>query len=168
MAQEEAPGVHRRDQEKLPLLQCLAFGTGHMVNVLAVAGMWFPYGLLFFENVLNIPPGSTGTILIVAQVAGAVFLPFIGMWSDNCECSYGRRKIFHLLGLFAYITFFFVWHECFGCENVADGYKVVYYSSFAVLFQFGWAATQIAQLSLVPELTSDRNEKVKLNSIRSV
>ena len=152
---------------KLPLLQRFAFGTGHMLNVVAVAGMWFPYGIAFFKQVLLIPHASVGHIFIIAQVAGAVFMPFVGMWSDQCVCKYGRRKIFHLVGLIAFVcSFFFVWHECFGCAGVPDSYKVLYYSSFAIVFQFGWAATQIAQLALVPELTSDKNVKVELNSIR--
>ena len=97
---------------KLPLLQRFAFGTGHMLNVVAVAGMWFPYGIAFFKQVLLIPHASVGHIFIIAQVAGAVFMPFVGMWSDQCVCKYGRRKIFHLVGLIAFVcSFFFVWHE---------------------------------------------------------
>ena len=152
---------------RLPLIQRFAFGTGHLINVLTVAGMWFPYGIAFFTQVLQIPHDSVGNIMLAAQVAGAIFTPFLGIWSDQCVCRYGRRKIFHLIGLVAFVcSFFFVWYDCLGCEGVTDGYKVLYYSSFAIVFQFGWAAAQIAQLAMIPELTSDRNERVELNSIR--
>lgn len=153
--------------EKLSLLQRFAFGTGHMLNVLAVAGMWFPYGIAFFTQVLEIPHASVGHIFIAAQVAGAIFTPFLGIWSDQCVCKYGRRKIFHLIGIISFVfSFFFVWYDCIGCQGVDDNYKVLYYASFAIVFQFGWAAAQIAQLALIPEMTSDRNERVGLNSIR--
>jgi Na+/melibiose symporter-like transporter len=41
-----------------------------------------------------------------------------------------------------------------------------YYAPFVVIFQFGWASTQISHLSLIPQLTSDKNERVALNAIR--
>ena len=154
---------------RLPILQRFAFGTGHLINVLTVAGMWFPYGIVFFTQVLQISHDSVGQIFLISQVAGAIFTPFLGIWSDQCVCSYGRRKIFHLVGLVSFvISFFFVWYKCFGCEGVDDGYKVLYYASFAIVFQFGWAAAQIAQLAMIPELTPDRNERVELNSIRYI
>ncbi|KAK3709913.1 hypothetical protein QZH41_020039, partial [Actinostola sp. cb2023] len=41
-----------------------------------------------------------------------------------------------------------------------------YYTPFIVVFQFGWASTQISHLALIPELTSDEHEKTSLNAIR--
>lgn len=155
-----------RDSYRLPWYRRLAFGTGHVLHVLAAA-MWYPYGLVFFELVLQLSAKSTGTIILVAQVVGAISTPFVGMWSDQCRCNYGRRKIFHLMGVVAGVfSFFFVWHECFNCADVSEGYQVLYFSCFAAVFQFGWAAAQIAQLSLIPELTTDKSVKVELNSIR--
>ena len=152
---------------RLPLYRKLAFGTGHFLMVLAVS-MWFSYSVLFYEKVLQLPASSTGTIVLVSQIFGGVSTPFVGMWSDNCKCSYGRRKIFHLMGNIAVAcSFFFIWYDCLGCEDVEDPYKVLYYASLAAIFQFG-AAVQISQLSLIPELTTDKSVKVELNSIRSV
>lgn len=151
---------------RLPWYRRVAFGTGHVLHVLAAA-MWYPYGLVFFELVLQLSAKSAGTIILVAQIAGAISTPFVGMWSDQCRCNYGRRKIFHLVGVIAGVfSFFFVWHECFTCADAPEGYQVLYFSCFAAVFQFGWAAAQIAQLSLIPELTTDKNIKVELNSIR--
>jgi Na+/melibiose symporter-like transporter len=55
---------------------------------------------------------------------------------------------------------------CIGCENTEQIYRFVYYAPFVVIFQFGWAATQISHLSLIPQLTSYENERVALNAIR--
>ena len=75
--------------------------------------------------------------------------------------------MFHLIGMLAVASsFFFIWHECLGCVNAPYNYQVLYYSSFAIVFEFGWAAIQVSQLSLIPELTTDKNVKVELNSIR--
>ena len=163
MGEQNRVGVRQR----LPFYRKLAFGTGHFLMVLAVA-MWFSYSVVFFEKVLKIPASSTGTIILISQIFGAISTPFVGMWSDDCKCRYGRRKIFHLMGnVSVACSYFFIWYECLGCEDVEDPYKVLYYASFAAMYQFG-AAVQIAQLSLIPELTSDKSTKVELNSIRSV
>ena len=153
------------NQERLSIMFRVAFGMGNMLNVLGVVGMWFPYALTFFTKVLLLSPKQAGTIVLVAQVAGGVFTPLVGMLSDLCKCPiYGRRKIFHLIGIVAFVcSFFFLWHDCFRCE---DKYKTLYYSVLAVVFQFGYAATQIPQLALVPELAPNKHMKVELNSIR--
>ena len=153
--------------KKLRFYQKIAFGTGHMLPVLAAAGMWFPYNVSFFQNVLKLSPTKAGNIVLIAQAVGAICMPFIGMWSDQTHCKYGRRKIFHLFGVIAFAcSFFFIWHDCFGCSLAEEDYKVLYYSSFAIVFQGGWAAIMIAHLALVPELTDERSVKVELNSIR--
>ena len=151
--------------EKLSIVLRVAFGMGNMLNVLGVVGMWFPFAPSFFTKVLLLSHNQAGTILVVAQVVGGVFTPLVGMLSDMCKCPiYGRRKIFHLLGMVAFVcSFFFLWHNCFGCDNK---YKTLYYSILAVIFQFGYAATQIPQLALVPELAPNKHMKVELNSIR--
>lgn len=166
-AMEEQEVSATAGRGRLPLYRKLAFGSGHFLMVLAVS-MWFSYSVLFFEKVLVLPASGTGTIVLVSQIFGAVSTPFVGMWSDDCKCGYGRRKIFHLMGNIAVAcSFFFIWHDCLGCEEAEDPYKVLYYASLAAIFQFG-AAVQIAQLSLIPELTTDKSVKVELNSIRSV
>lgn len=153
------------NSEKLSIVLRVAFGMGNMLNVLGVVGMWFPFALSFFSKVLLLPHDQAGTIILVAQVAGGVFTPLVGMLSDMCKCPmYGRRKIFHLIGVVAFVcSFFFLWHDCFGCNGK---YKTLYYSVFAVVFQFGYASTQIPQLALVPELAPNKHMKVELNSIR--
>lgn len=146
----------------------LAFASGHFLNVLGVS-MWFPYAVTFYQKVLGIPPKSTGTIILIAQVFGAVLMPFLGLWSDQTHLKYGRRKIFHLVGVCATaVATFFIWHECIYCAAEPPLYQVIYFASFAIVFQFGWAAAQIAQLSLIPELTLDKNVQVGLNALRSV
>lgn len=151
----------------LPRYRRIAFGTGHVLPVLGAA-MWFAYNVTFFTKVLKLPPKSAGTIILIGQVAGAISTPFIGVWSDQSRCKYpGRRKVFHLVGVLSVaLSFFFIWHECLGCQYAPPDYQVVYFASFAAVFQFGWAAVQVSQLSLIPELATEKSIKVELNSIR--
>ena len=151
---------------KLPLYRRLAFGTGHILMVLAVA-MWFNYSLLFFHKVVNLGAKRAADIVLISQIFGGIFTPFIGIWSDQCVCPIpGRRKIFHLLGTIAIAcSFFFIWYKCIYCENQEPGYKILYYTSWSCFFQLG-SAVQIAQLSLIPELAQDKSSKMELNIIR--
>ncbi len=122
------------EQRPFPLYRKLAFASGHFLNVLGIS-MWFPYNVSFFEKVLGIPPKNTGTIILIAQVFGALSNPFVGMWSDQTRVRYGRRKVFHLVGVIAIAcSFFFVRHQCIGCENTPHTYQVLYFASVAIVF----------------------------------
>lgn len=156
----------RKKKPDLPFYRRVAFGTGHVLHVLAVA-IWYPYDVTFFTQVLQLPAASVGTIILVGQWVGAFGTPMVGIWSDHTRLKHYRRKIFHLAGIvLGAASFFFIWHSCINCNNTSTGYQVLYFSLFAAVFQFSWSCTQIAQLSLIPELTEDRNIKVELNSIR--
>jgi len=137
----------------LPFLRRVAFGTANFTNLLAVS-MWFPYSIAFYQKVLLLPAASAGTVILAGQLGGALSTPLLGDWSDNCRCRVpGRRKVFQLMGMACVVcSFFFIWHECLGCSSAPAAFKVLYYSSFAIVFQFGWAATQLGQISLIPEL----------------
>jgi len=45
---------------------------------------------------------------------------------------------------------------------------VSYYAPFIAIFQFGWASTQIAHMSLVSSLTQDKSEQTALYGVRLV
>ena len=157
----------RDSRRPFPLYRRIAYGTANFTTLLAVS-MWFTYSVAFYQKVLQLPPQSAGTIILVAQIGGAISTPFVGIWSDDCRCRIpGRRKIFQLMGVVCVAgSLFFMWHDCLGCSTAPVKYKVLYYSCFAIVFHFGWASAQIGQLALIPELTSDKSVQVQLNSIR--
>jgi Na+/melibiose symporter-like transporter len=64
------------------------------------------------------------------------------------------------------VSFPFIFMRCPGCETADDWAQFIYYAPLIVIFQFGWAATQISHLSLIPELTPHENERVGLNALR--
>ena len=39
------------------------------------------------------------------------------------------------------------------CQTTDQSAQLVYYIAFVVIFQFGWAATQISHLSMIPVMT---------------
>ena len=52
-------------------------------------------------------------------------------------------------------------------NSQADDYaQMIYYSTFIVVFQFGWASTQISHLAAIPDLSECQNERTGLTAIR--
>lgn len=44
--------------------------------------------------------------------------------------------------------------------------QMLYYSPLVTIFQIGWAAVQIAHLSLIPDLTASAHGRTELTAIR--
>lgn len=153
------------DAKLLKIHRKVAYAAGNFITVLAVA-LWFPYNVTFFTKVVGLSAHNAGYIILIGQVAGAISTATIGIWSDHCRCKIpGRRKVFHLLGItVTSVVLFFLWFHCLGCKSTK--YVVLYYAVFASIFQFGWAATQVGQLALMPELSSRKKVLVELNSLR--
>ena len=82
---------------------------------------------------------------------------------------YGQKKSWHLVGFICVlISFPFIFMPCISCAD-SDGWaQLIYYSAFAVVFQFGWASMQISHLALIPGMTDCQNERTGLTAIRYV
>ncbi|XP_030832400.1 major facilitator superfamily domain-containing protein 12-like isoform X2 [Strongylocentrotus purpuratus] len=155
--------------KRLPFSQRLSYGVGHVLNDLC-ASMWFSYLLVYFHKVLGFSNSMAGALLLLGQISDGLCTPLIGYESDHTKtgiCNYGRRKSWHLIGTLSVIcSFTFIYQPVFGGEHAEDWARFIYYAPFVVIFQFGWAATQISHLSLIPEITSEDGERVELNAIR--
>jgi Na+/melibiose symporter-like transporter len=66
------------------------------------------------------------------------------------------------------LSFPFIFADCLLCHpQDSEWWKVLWFAPFIMIFQFGWAATQISHLALIPELSSDANKRVSMNSYRN-
>ncbi|XP_075887413.1 major facilitator superfamily domain-containing protein 12a [Nelusetta ayraudi] len=153
----------------LPSARRLSYAVGHFLNDLC-ASMWFTYLLVFYHSVLGFQSFYAGVLLLVGQVADAICTPVIGYESDQAPgCgTYGKRKTWHLVGtLSVLLSFAFIFNECLGCSSATPQWaSLTYFVPFIIIFQFGWAATQISHLSLIPELVSCEHAKVELTAYR--
>ncbi|XP_029658093.1 major facilitator superfamily domain-containing protein 12 isoform X1 [Octopus sinensis] len=155
-------------ESSVPFIRKLAFGCGHVFNDLA-ASMWFSYLLIYFNKVLNFNSVLAGYLMLAGQICDGLSTTFVGIESDRINgcCFLGKRKSWHLVGTFCVLLSFpFIFNPCITCDNEPDSIQLIYYISFILVFQFGWANVQISHLSLIPELTKNKHERVSLNSIR--
>ncbi|XP_069733853.1 major facilitator superfamily domain-containing protein 12 [Phaenicophaeus curvirostris] len=154
---------------ELPLRARLSFAAGHFLNDLC-ASLWFTYLLLYLHAVLGYGHRLAGALLLAGQAADGLCTPLLGYETDrSAGCGrYGRRKSWHLAGTTCVLVSFpFIFSPCLGCkENTPEWAAFIYYLPFILIFQFGWAATQISHLSLIPELVSSDHEKVELTAFR--
>uniref|UniRef100_A0A667ZK63 Major facilitator superfamily domain containing 12a n=1 Tax=Myripristis murdjan TaxID=586833 RepID=A0A667ZK63_9TELE len=155
--------------DNLPVLEKLSYAVGHFLNDLC-ASMWFTYLLVFYHSVLGFKNTYAGLLLLVGQIADGVCTPLIGYESDQTPgCgNYGKRKTWHLVGTVSVVlSFAFIFSQCLGCNFITPQWvSLTYFIPFIVIFQFGWAATQISHLSLIPELVSCEHAKVELTAYR--
>ncbi|XP_053906484.1 major facilitator superfamily domain-containing protein 12 isoform X2 [Cuculus canorus] len=165
----ERRGAGGAGPAELPLRARLSFAAGHFLNDLC-ASLWFTYLLLYLHAVLGYGHRLAGALLLAGQAADGLCTPLLGYETDrSAGCGrYGRRKSWHLAGTTCVlISFPFIFNPCLGCkENTPQWAAFVYYLPFILIFQFGWAATQISHLSLIPELVSSDHEKVELTAFR--
>lgn len=156
-------------ERSLPAFRRLSYAVGHFLNDLC-ASMWFTYLLVFYHSVLGFQNTNAGVLLLVGQIADAICTPLIGYESDRTPgCgNYGKRKTWHLVGtLSVLLSFAFIFNQCLGCDSLTPQWaSLTYFVPFIVIFQFGWAATQISHLSLIPELVTCEHAKVELTAYR--
>uniref|UniRef100_A0A3B4X7N1 Major facilitator superfamily domain-containing protein 12 n=1 Tax=Seriola lalandi dorsalis TaxID=1841481 RepID=A0A3B4X7N1_SERLL len=157
-------------ERSLPPLRKLSYAVGHFLNDLC-ASMWFTYLLVFYHSVLVILSHcGAGLLLLVGQIADGICTPLIGYESDrNPGCgNYGKRKTWHLVGTVSVmLSFTFIFNQCLGCDSLTPQWaSLIFFVPFIIIFQFGWAATQISHLSLIPELVTCEHAKVELTAYR--
>lgn len=157
-------------EKRLPWTQRLCFGVGHALNDLT-SSMWFSYLIVYLQLVLGFDSNYAGMILLIGQVVDAIATPLLGFETSSghvgslCQ-KYGRRKFLHLIGtVCVLLSFPFVFINP-GFDDASQMGMVIFLVPFVVIFQFGWAATQVSHLSLIPVITPYESERDFLNALR--
>lgn len=127
---------------------------------------WLPYFYAPPEGsgkVQYVSLGLFGLILAGGRVLDAVTDPLVGYWSDKTQSRWGRRKPFIFIsGPILFLTFFLVWNPPVQGPSLVNALYLG-----AVLFFYYWAYTGllIPWLAVVPELSRDNSQRVKIITI---
>ncbi len=92
--------------DQLSRVKKFSFGVGHILNDLT-ASMWFSYLLIYLHRVIGFNNNLAGYMMLIGQLADAVATIFVGFESDrsvNGFFNYGRRKSWHLIGMYLCIV----------------------------------------------------------------
>jgi len=148
-------------EDKVPFVQKMAFGSGHLANQL------FPAALGVFMVVLvmslGMNPVLAGLLGALPRFLDALTDPIMGFVSDNTKSKWGRRKPYILVGsVISGISFMIMWQ--LNPENT-EMYNFVYFLIVSIFFYIGYTIFATPLIGLGYEMTPDYNERTRLMAV---
>ena len=149
---------------KLSFLERFSYGGGDLGYSLAynMAGAFL---LFYYTDVVRLPAEAVGTIFLVARLLDAVIDPLFGIAVDKTRTRWGRTRPYFLFTAIPYVlTFIAVFHV----PDVSQGLQLAYAFVTFKLLGILMSAGSIPYTALMPMMTLDMKERMKLGGARSV
>jgi len=141
----------------------IAYGLGAVAFGVKDNGFQF-FLLLYYNQVLGLPESWVGLGIMLALVTDALIDPVIGFASDHLHSRWGRRHPFlYASALPVAVTYWLLWNPPTGLSHPA---LFAYFVVIAVLVRVFVALNEIPSASLVPELTTDYDDRTSILSYR--
>ncbi|MBX7457678.1 MFS transporter [Qipengyuania sp. 1NDH17] len=119
--------------------------------------------LLFYGTVIGLEPGLVGLAIFIALSFDALSDPLVGYWSDNFHSKWGRRHPFmYAAALPVALSYFLLWNP----PDWGQTGLFLYLTGLAVLIRTFITFYETPSSALIPELTSDYEERTSLQSYR--
>ena len=119
--------------------------------------------LLFYGTVIGLEPGLVGLAIFIALAFDALSDPLVGYWSDNFRSKWGRRHPFmYAAALPVALSYFALWNP----PDWGQTGLFLYLTGLAVLIRTFITFYETPSSALIPELTSDYEERTSLQSYR--
>ena len=140
----------------------LAHGSG--AAAFGIKNNGFDYFLLlFYGTVIGLEPGLVGLAIFIALSFDALSDPLVGYWSDNFRSKWGRRHPFmYAAALPVALSYFLLWNP----PDWGQTGLFLYLTVLAVLIRTFITFYETPSSALIPELTSDYEERTSLQSYR--
>ena len=147
---------------KLPVRLKLVHGLGSIAYGVKDNG-FSTFLLIFYNQVLGLQAALVSTALMLALIIDAFIDPIVGHLSDRTYTRFGRRLPWLYL---APVPLAFAWMLLWSPPDGAQGYLFVYLLATAVLIRAMVSCCEVPSVALVPELTSDYDERTSLMRFR--
>lgn len=149
-------------QPPLSLRTKLLYGVGSIAY--GVKGQLMSLLLLFYNQLVGLPPEQVSLVLMISVVLDAVWDPIIGQYSDNLRSPLGRRHtLMYASAVPAALTFIMLWHPPAGWS---DGALCAYLLVMVMLARFTISLYEIPSSALAPELAPDYHARTSLLAYR--
>ncbi len=120
--------------------------------------------VIFYNQVVGLPPRAVGAVLMIALVVDAVLDPLVGQISDNFRSRWGRRHPFMLASALPYaVAFFALWNPPVGWSESA---LTVYLAVCVIAVRVFDTFFELPHQALAPELARGYDERTNLLSMR--
>jgi Na+/melibiose symporter-like transporter len=122
--------------------------------------------LLFYNQVIGLPPRLVATAIMITLMVDAVMGPVIGQISDGLRSRLGRRHPFmYAAAIPAALAFFAIWNPP---ALHGSGGIYLYLIGSLLAVRFFETCFELPASSLLPELTSDYNERTGIIAYRTL
>ena len=157
-----APGTQK--PKPLGLRVRLAFGSAGFAYGIVRNGInWFL--LLYYSQVLGLSASLAGIALAVALGVDAISDPLVGRWSDRFRSRLGRRHPFLYASVIPVALFYFlIWTP--PLEFLSQWGLFTYLLLLSIALRLSLTLFIVPLNALVPELTSDYDERTALMNYR--
>ncbi|CAM4249852.1 MFS transporter [Weissella hellenica] len=151
-------------QKKLSMTNILAYASTDTAGNLLYCTLT-SFILYFYTDVFGISVGAAGTILLIARVIDSLDAPIWGLIIDHTHSKYGQSRPWFLwlaapFGIFLTLSFL--------SPELSTTQKGIYALVTYLVTGIIYTGISTPITSILPNLSSDSNERVKLNSYRMV
>ena len=155
-------GAQHASPDRPSVLLKLAHGYG--AAAFGIKNNGFDYFLLlFYGTVVGLEPGLVGLAILVALIFDAISDPLVGYWSDNFHSRWGRRHPFmYAAAVPVALSYFLLWNP----PDWSQTALFFYLTLLAILIRTFITFYETPSTSLLPELTSDYDERTSVQSYR--
>jgi GPH family glycoside/pentoside/hexuronide:cation symporter len=150
---------------RISLKTRFGFGAGEFSSSIffTITSFWL---MNFLTDEVRLSAALAGTALLVGKVWDAVIDPFIGHFSDHTRSRWGRRRPYLL---FFSIPFGLALMLMFRNPGIPDqAGKFIWAMLTYVFLCTAYSFTNIPYNSLLPEMTSDYNERTNLSGFKQI
>jgi oligogalacturonide transporter len=155
--------MQTQSSQRLGFWRKTAFGMGDIYGGGSMVVIGFYY-LVFLTDVIRINPALAGTVILISKFYDAITDPFEGILTDRTRTRLGRRKPYLMAGIpLVFLSFFLMWYPAALESEIGRFFFVLltylFFSTIVSIVMLSYSA-------VIPELTSDYNERTSVSSYR--
>lgn len=151
------------NNSKMPLKRVLAYASTDTAGNLLYCTLT-SFIMYFYTDVFGISIAATGTILLVARIFDALDAPIWGLIIDHTNTKHGKNRPYWLWLAVPFGVMFFL---TFLAPDLSGNAKVIYALITYILMGIVYTGIATPITAILPNLTNNSNERVRLNSWRS-
>jgi glycoside/pentoside/hexuronide:cation symporter, GPH family len=119
--------------------------------------------LIFYNQVLGLNASIVGAVIMIALIVDAFIDPFIGELSDRTQTRWGRRLPWlYSAAIPVGVAWMLLWHP----PELSDTGLLLWLFFTAIVTRALIAMCEVPSISLIPELTSDYDERTQFTRYR--
>lgn len=160
---DRGPVLIQAPPDRVPVHIQLVHGLGSIAYGVKDNG-FSTFLLIFYNQVIGIDAGLVGAAIMVALLVDAFADPLIGHASDHTRSRFGRRLPWlYLAPVPLGIAWVLLWYPPLASGQTA---QIVWLMGLAIIVRTLVSCCEVPSVALVPELTSDYDERTRFMRYR--